>query len=74
MTAEVRLPDAPAIRGLRIRHYREGDLPAVVEVQHAGRRADGVDWLPSLEGMGETIIGLQEIIGLWFDWRGGDVE
>jgi uncharacterized SAM-binding protein YcdF (DUF218 family) len=32
------------------------------------------NWIPSLEGMGETIIGLQEIIGLWFDWRGGDVE
>jgi mycothiol synthase len=46
----VRLPDAPAIPGLRIRRYRgEADLPGIVAVQHAARRADGVDWLPSLE-------------------------
>jgi mycothiol synthase len=48
----VELPGAPAIPGLRVRNYvGSDDLPAVVEVMHAGRRADGVDWLPSLEEM-----------------------
>ena len=48
----VELPGAPAIAGLRVRNYAgPDDLPAVVAVMHAGRRADGVDWLPSLEEM-----------------------
>ncbi len=31
------------------------------------------NWLPTIEGLGETIIGLQEIVGLWLDWRGGEI-
>jgi ribosomal protein S18 acetylase RimI-like enzyme len=46
------VPEAPAIDGLRFRRYAgPGDLPAVVEVLHAARRADGVEWLPSLDEM-----------------------
>jgi mycothiol synthase len=46
------VPDAPAIPGLRFRRYRgPDDLPAIVAVLHAGRRADGVDWLPSLDDL-----------------------
>jgi len=49
-TEELHLPDAPAIAGLTVRRYRgPQDLPGVVDVMHAGRRADSVDWLPSLD-------------------------
>jgi mycothiol synthase len=49
-SSDISLPEAPAIPGLRIRRYRgPEDIPAIVEVTNAGRRADGVDWLPSLE-------------------------
>lgn len=49
-TETVALPEAPVIPGLRVRRYAgPEDLPAIVHVQHEGRRADGVDWLPSLE-------------------------
>ena len=43
-------PDGPGIPGLALRHYRgPGDLPAIVEILHAGHAADGVQWLPSLD-------------------------
>jgi mycothiol synthase len=54
------LPGAPRIPGLRVRRYRDlTDVAGIVDVMHAGRRADRVEWLPSLD---ETRIEFQNLV------------
>lgn len=49
---EIALRDAPAIRGLRFRHYRgEEDLPAMLGVYTAAHEADGLEEVTTLEQM-----------------------
>jgi GNAT superfamily N-acetyltransferase len=51
-SADLQLPDAPTIAGLRFRRYRgEVDLPAMVRVGNAAHDADGVDEVVTVEGM-----------------------
>ena len=48
----IQLPDAPAIPGLRFRMFDPGrDYDAFVELVGEANRADGVDYLPSVEGL-----------------------
>jgi ribosomal protein S18 acetylase RimI-like enzyme len=49
---EIALPDAPAVPGLRFRHYRgEEDLPAMLRVYAAAHEADGIEEVASLDHM-----------------------
>ena len=48
----IQLPDAPAIPGLRFRMFDPGrDYEAYVDLRASANRADGVDWLPTVEGL-----------------------
>ncbi|MCP4357176.1 MAG: GNAT family N-acetyltransferase [Chloroflexi bacterium] len=47
---QIEIPDAPAIPGLVFRHFRgETDYPAMVDVTNEVCRADGVDWVETIE-------------------------
>ena len=60
-------------RALRIARAAKLNAAAFPTNFHALRstRPPWENWLPSLEGMGETILALHEIAGIWFDWRKG---
>ena len=46
------IQDAPAIEGLRFRHFRgEEDFPRMVEVVRAARAADGIDEVSTVENL-----------------------
>ena len=48
----IQLPDAPAIPGLHFRMFDTArDYPAFVELVKAANLADGVDYIPSVEGL-----------------------
>src|SRR3954469_8013547 len=54
------LLDAPAIRGLRFRHFRgEADLPGMVEVTHAATAADGTEYTVVLEDLAKEYSNLR---------------
>jgi uncharacterized SAM-binding protein YcdF (DUF218 family) len=59
-------------RALRIARTAKLNAAAFPVNFHALRttRPPWENWLPSLEGMGETILALHEIAGIWFDRRG----
>ena len=49
---DVPIPDAPAVPGLRFRHYRgEEDLPVMLEVYAAAHEADGLEDVTTLDQM-----------------------
>ena len=51
----IAVPDAPAMPGLRFRHYRgPADHPAMVEVGNAARAADGLADLNTVESLDAT--------------------
>jgi uncharacterized SAM-binding protein YcdF (DUF218 family) len=60
-------------RALRIARAAKLNVAAFPVDFHALRstRPPWENWLPSLEGMGETCVALHEIAGLWFDRREG---
>jgi uncharacterized SAM-binding protein YcdF (DUF218 family) len=60
-------------RALRIAKAAKLDAAAFPTNFHALRstRPPWENWLPTLEGMGETILALHEIAGIWFDRREG---
>jgi GNAT superfamily N-acetyltransferase len=48
----ITLQDAPAIEGLRFRHFHgEADYPAMIEVLEASRSADGLDEISTVENL-----------------------
>jgi uncharacterized SAM-binding protein YcdF (DUF218 family) len=60
-------------RALRIARAANLNAAAFPTNFHALRstRPPWENWLPTLEGMGETILGLHEIVGIWLDRREG---
>ena len=53
------IPEAPAIPGLRFRHYRgPADHPAMLDVRNAAHLAGGLNDLATLEGMDVWYAGL----------------
>jgi uncharacterized SAM-binding protein YcdF (DUF218 family) len=60
-------------RALRIAKAANLNVAAFPTNFHALRatRPPWENWLPTLEGMGETILALHEIVGIWLDQREG---
>jgi uncharacterized SAM-binding protein YcdF (DUF218 family) len=60
-------------RALRIARAAKLNAAAFPVDFHALRsaRPPWENWLPTIEGMSETIEALHEIAGMWFDWRKG---
>ena len=60
-------------RAMRIAKAAKLNVAAFPVNFHALRstRSPWENWLPTLEGMGETILALHEIAGIWLDRREG---
>jgi uncharacterized SAM-binding protein YcdF (DUF218 family) len=60
-------------RALRIAKAAKLNAAAFPTNFHALRstRPPWENWLPTIEGMGETLLALHEIVGIWFDRREG---
>lgn len=59
-------------RAMRIAGVAKLNASAFPTNFHALRstRPPWENWLPTIEGMGETVLALHEIVGIWFDRRG----
>ena len=59
-------------RAMRIASVAKLNASAFPVNFHALRstRPPWENWVPTIEGMGETMLGVRELIGLWFDRRG----